>query len=295
MRTCPVTKATPVNIPLSWGTLEGLHWPRPGAPKVLCLHGWLDNAASFVPLAAVLKDFDLLALDFAGHGFSSHRPKSSRYYFSENLYDVDAALDIMGWDQCHVVGHSMGGGIASAFSAALPERVNRLVMLDAVGMFSLPADQAARQLRLSMKSVRKSASTLRPYETIEDAMLARQKNSPLSDTAARLICERALEHTGDFYQWRTDPRLNWRSPHLLTNEQVLSILAAIRSPVLAITSPTAVDHHGEEILRQRIATIDSCKHVINEGHHHFHMDDAEHTGACITEFLLQQDQAHDDS
>ena len=60
-------KAAPVNIRLPWGTLEGLHWSRPGAPKVLCLHGWLDNAASFVPLSPFLKDFDLLALDFAGH------------------------------------------------------------------------------------------------------------------------------------------------------------------------------------------------------------------------------------
>ena len=74
-------KALPVNIRLPWGTLEALHWSNPGAPKVLCLHGWLDNAASFVPLSGYLKDFDLLALDFAGHGFSSHRPASSRYYF----------------------------------------------------------------------------------------------------------------------------------------------------------------------------------------------------------------------
>lgn len=137
-------KAAPVNIRLSWGTMEGLHWSRPGAPKVLCLHGWLDNAASFVPLAPYLKDFDLLALDFAGHGFSSHRPETSRYYFPDNLYDLDAALDILGWETCHIIGHSMGGGIASGFAAALPERVNRLVLLDAVGILTLPPDRSPR-------------------------------------------------------------------------------------------------------------------------------------------------------
>ena len=62
-------KAAPVNIHLSWGVLEGLHLSLPGDPKVLCLHGWLDNAASFVPLAPFLKDFDLLALDFDVHVF----------------------------------------------------------------------------------------------------------------------------------------------------------------------------------------------------------------------------------
>jgi pimeloyl-ACP methyl ester carboxylesterase len=282
-------KAAPINIRLSWGILEGLHWSNPGAPRVLCLHGWLDNAASFVPLAPYLKDFDLLALDFAGHGFSSHRPETSRYYFPDNLYDVDAALDVLGWDQCHIIGHSMGGGVASSFAAALPERVRRLVLLDAVGTLALPTDQAAKQLRLSMKSVRKNRSNLRPYESVEEAMLARQKSSQLSDDAARLLCERSLEHTGDYYQWRTDPRLNWRSPQLLSDAQALDLLAAIRAPTLVITSPAVIDYLGEEMMQKRLATINDCKHVTDDGHHHFHMEQPEHIGVCITEFLQQPD------
>lgn len=301
MQTClvaSVVKAAPVNIQLSWGTLEGLHWSRPGAPKVLCLHGWLDNAASFVPLSSFLKDFDLLALDFAGHGFSSHRSDTSRYYFSDNIFDVDAVLDVLEWDQCHIIGHSMGAGVASSFAAAMPERVSRLVLLDAVGIYTIPADQTARQLRSSMLSVRKSRSFLRPYESIEEAMLARQKNASLSDEAARLLCQRALEHTGDYYQWRTDPRLNWRSPHLLCDAQALDLLAAIRSPALVMTSPAVSDFLGEDMLQKRLAAIADCRHIPNDGNHHFHMERAEYTGACITEFLNQQshDQGiHDDN
>jgi len=280
-------KAAPVNIRLPWGTLEGLHWSRPGAPKVICLHGWLDNAASFVPLSAFLKDFDLLALDFAGHGFSSHRPDTSHYYLTENLYDVDAALDVLGWDACHVIGHSMGGGVASAFAAALPERVNRLVLLDAVGILAQPADQAAKQLRLSVKSVRKNPSILRPYESVDEAMRARQQKSDLSDEAARLLCERSLEHTGDYYQWRTDPRLNWRSPQWFTDDQVLDLLAAIRAATLVITSPAATEYLGEDMLHKRLAAIADCQHVTDEGHHHFHMEQPEHIGIRITEFLQE--------
>jgi pimeloyl-ACP methyl ester carboxylesterase len=287
-------KAVPVNIHLSWGTLEGLHWSRPGAPKVLCLHGWLDNSASFVPLAPFLKDFDLIALDFAGHGFSSHRPETSRYYFSEYLFDLDAALDHLGWNKCHLIGHSMGGGVASTFAAALPERVERLVLLDAAGSLTLPTDQATRQLRLSMKSVGKTHRFLRPYESIEEAMLVRQKKSPLPDEAARLLCERSLEHTGDFYQWRSDPRLNWRSPHLLSDAQALDLLASIRSPTLAITSPTVNGYFGKDMVHKRLAAIADCQHITNDGHHHFHMEQPQQIGTCITEFLQQkQDVPHD--
>jgi pimeloyl-ACP methyl ester carboxylesterase len=284
-------KAAPVNIRLAWGTMEGLHWSRPGKPKLLCLHGWLDNAASFVPLSPFLKDFDLLAVDFAGHGFSSHRPETSQYYFPDYLFDVDAALDVLGWDKCHIIGHSMGGGIASCFAAALPERVDRLVLLDAMGVVTLPTDQAARQLRLSMMSVRKSRSFLRPYESVEEAIGARQKNSPLSDEAARLLCERSLEHTGDYYQWRTDPRLNWRSPQLLNEAQALNLLAAIRSPTLVMTSPVVSKYLDEDTMQKRLSTIGNCTHITNDGHHHFHMEQAGQVGACITEFLLQPEQS----
>ena len=279
-------KALPVNIRLPWGTLEALHWSNPGAPKVLCLHGWLDNAASFVPLSTHLQDFDLVALDFAGHGFSSHRPDTSRYYFPENLFDVDAALDVLGWEKCHIIGHSMGGGVATGIAAASPERVDRVVSLDAVGILTRPADQAAKQLRRSMKSVRKNSSLLRPYESVEEAMRARQQVSSMSDDAARLICERALEHAGDYYQWRTDPRLNWSSPWLLTNEQVLNILAAVRAPTLAITSPSLIDFVGEEMLRKRLDAVANCTHISNDGDHHFHMEQPAPVGAQITEFLL---------
>ncbi len=280
-------KAAPVNIPLPGGVLAGLHWSRPGAPKVLCLHGWLDNAASFVPLAPYLQDFDLLALDFAGHGLSAHRPANSHYYFINNLFDVDAAMEALGWEQCHMIGHSMGGGVASSLAAALPERVDRLCLLDSIGVVTLPADETARQLRASIKSVRKERSFLKPYESVEAAMLARQKNAALSDEAARLLCERSLEHTGDYYQWRTDPRLNWRSPQLPGDDQALVLLKAIRSPTLVITTPTVADYLGAEMLRKRLAAIGDCQHIEEDGHHHFHMDQPRRTGAHITEFLNQ--------
>jgi pimeloyl-ACP methyl ester carboxylesterase len=121
-------------------------------------------------------------------------------------------------------------------------------------------------------------------------MLARQKNSELSDEAARLLCERSLEHTGDYYQWRTDPRLNWRSPQLPGDDQALDLLNAIRSPTLVITTPTVTDYLGADMLQKRLAAIRDCRHIETDGHHHFHMEQPQRTGACIAEFLNRTDQ-----
>lgn len=48
--------------------------------KILCLHGWLDDAASFNRLASLLLNsspskpsLEILALDFPGHGLSGHK------------------------------------------------------------------------------------------------------------------------------------------------------------------------------------------------------------------------------
>jgi len=164
-------------------------------------------------------------------------------------------------------------------------------LLDSLGLLAQPPDQAATQLRLSMLSVRKARSFLRPFESIEEAMRARQKKSPLSDDAARLLCERSLERAGDYYQWRTDPRLNWRSPQLSDEQQALGMLAAIRSATLLITTPTLIGYFGEEIANKRISAIPDCRHVKHDGTHHFHMEQAQQVGIRITEFLQQHDQS----
>ncbi|MGH8027673.1 MAG: alpha/beta fold hydrolase, partial [Pseudoxanthomonas sp.] len=54
------------DVPL--GRVTGLRSGTMGVTKVLALHGWLDNAASFLPLAAYLPGVDLVMLDLPGHG-----------------------------------------------------------------------------------------------------------------------------------------------------------------------------------------------------------------------------------
>jgi pimeloyl-ACP methyl ester carboxylesterase len=127
------------------GRLAGLGWRVEYAPRVLCLHGWLDNAASFSPLAPLLDRLDRVALDLPGHGYSEHRHFSTRYHFVDYLFNVDAALDTLGWEDCHLVGHSLGAAIAAVYGAGAPERVRSLVLLDSMGPISVTPEGAAPQ------------------------------------------------------------------------------------------------------------------------------------------------------
>src|SRR5690606_3948749 len=98
----------------AWGLpLAGRFWPGEGTP-ILALHGGLDNANSFLPLAAHLGQ-PLFALDFAGHGKSAARPLNTAIHYIDNVRDVLAAADALGWQRFVLLGHSMGAGVASLF------------------------------------------------------------------------------------------------------------------------------------------------------------------------------------
>jgi len=81
-----------------------------GGPRILALHGWLDNASSFDRLAPLLLErlgdaAMLVALDFPGHGRSDSRP--GPLYFLDHVEAVLEALEALKWPSCHLVGHSL--------------------------------------------------------------------------------------------------------------------------------------------------------------------------------------------
>ena len=78
-------------------TWAGLAWGEAGAPPVLLLHGWLDNAGSFAPLARAAGSA-LWVPDLPGHGRSGHRPAGAWYHFVDYVSDVLALVQALGLD-----------------------------------------------------------------------------------------------------------------------------------------------------------------------------------------------------
>ncbi|NND44306.1 MAG: alpha/beta fold hydrolase [Xanthomonadales bacterium] len=273
------------------GRFGGLAWRRPGAERILCVHGWLDNAASFLPLAPLLDRYDIVALDLAGHGQSQHRPAGTRYHMVDNLWDLDAVLDALEWERCHLLGHSLGGVVTTTYAAAEPERVASLMVLDGLGPLSAAPGDTVPRLRRALHSVRKASGRLRDYPDAEAAAQARHAASGLPLDCARVICSRALDEVGGVFRWRTDPALNWHSPALLSEPQVREIIAAIQAPVLAINSTPVPDWIGPERVADRVnSVLRLTRHEI-AGHHHFHMDQPEPVAQWILEFLSAQEAA----
>jgi len=271
------------------GRLAGLGWRQEGAPRVLCLHGWLDNAASFIPLAPLLDRLDLVALDLPGHGHSEHRHFSTRYHFIDYLFNVDAALDALGWEDCHLVGHSLGAAVSSVYAAGAPERVRSLVLLDSMGPISVTPEGTADRLRRSLVKNRQGTSNIRHFKSIDDMVKARRLVTGLSENAARLICERAARQVEDHFEWRSDPALNWVSSLVMTDEQALDLMRHIEPPVLTFTVTEESPWSSRAKLEARRQALAHGRHISLEGHHHFHMDDPGVIAETIQDFIIDND------
>jgi len=284
-----MVRSREIRLDTSQGQVAGLCWRREGAPRVLGLHGWLDNAASFIPLAPLLNRLDLVAIDLPGHGFSAHRHATTRYHFIDYLYNIDATLDALGWDDCHLLGHSLGAAISAVYSAGAPGRVRSIVLLDSLGPISARSDSTGDRLRRSMIKHRRGATAPRSFHSIDEMVQARRKVTDMSEQAARLICYRAARQRGRKFVWRSDPALNWISSLVMTDEQALDLMRHIEAPTLTYSAIPEARWVPPEKANARRKAIAHGRHLKLEGHHHFHMDEPEKIAETVQDFILGND------
>jgi len=265
--------------------LAAKEWGDDSLPPLLALHGWLDNAASFDALAPLLAErFHVVALDLPGHGRSQHRPAGVRYHFVDYLDDVLAAADALGWETFSLLGHSLGGGIASCIAAAFPERVETLLLIEVAGAVSAPVDHSCAQLRKGIDQFRDNAGkALRVFADVEIAVAARRKAGGLSDAAARALVLRGIREVEGGWSWSSDPRLMPASPQRFSEDQVLAILDHIGAPTLLVLAEPIAMPIPEAIMLARAARIPNATLVRLPGNHHLHLEDAK----PVAEWILR--------
>ena len=113
-----------------------------GGLPVILVHSLAGTSTHWAAQLAHLRQTRrALALDLRGHG-GSETPARGDYSIEAFAADVAAAADATGLDRFALVGHSLGGGVALEYAGQWPERVERLLLLDAIGDGTqLPADQ----------------------------------------------------------------------------------------------------------------------------------------------------------
>src|SRR6266446_5911248 len=133
-----VSSQTPPSLPSSFQQ-RTIHSPegadifvRSGGsgPVVVLIHGYAENSDSWAPLAAdLMKDHTVVVPDLRGIGRSS-KPAGG-YDKKTQAKDIRAVVTSLGYDKTFVVAHDIGNMVAYAYAASYPDKVERLVVMDA--------------------------------------------------------------------------------------------------------------------------------------------------------------------
>lgn len=266
--------------------VAGLRAGTRGGTPVLALHGWLDNAASFVPLAARLPALDWALVDLPGHGLSDPLPADAAYTTPQAIVQVLAIMDALGWERCVLLGHSMGAAIASLVAAVAPRRTQALVAIEALGGLAAPASQTVERLRAHVAALAAfSDKQLRVFTDIAAPVRARMLANQLDEASARLLVERGVRPVAGGWSWRSDPRLMLPTAVRMTEERVRDVLGAIQCPAQVIYATPAQPYFPEPERSQRAALLAHGRLHTLPGHHHLHMDQPEAVAAVIRDFL----------
>jgi len=278
------------------GRISGLRLvPRPvrrgrneALPRVLALHGWLDNAASFVPLAAQLGGIELVAIDLPGHGASAHLPAGADYSFASTVNTLLDVVDALQWNTFCVLGHSMGAGIGSLLAAACPDRVERFVAIEALGALPETPERTVARLRNAVAAARGlPGKRLRVFPDLDSAVRARMQANALSEPVARLLVERGTVAVEGGYVWSSDPRLTLPAMMRLTEAQIENLVAGITCPTRVLYADPAQSYFPEPLRSERVRLLPQGELRVVAGSHHLHMEDPQAVAAAIGDFFVR--------
>lgn len=104
-------------------------WGDADAPALVCLHGVNAHGRRFRRLVEdrLAGRFRVLAPDLRGHGFSEWEPP---WTLAAHAHDVLETLDDAGVHRATFLGHSFGGRLVLELAALVPERIERVALLD---------------------------------------------------------------------------------------------------------------------------------------------------------------------
>jgi pimeloyl-ACP methyl ester carboxylesterase len=240
-------------------TINGLNihyrdWGISHFPPLLILHGSGNaHSHSWDHVAAALADqYRVIVPDLRGHGESSWAP-ASRYTWQLILEDTLSLMNALGLSQTVLCGHSFGGRVAYMLASQYPERVTRLVIVEAD-----PADP----------KIREGAPLVETYPTIEEAFVEAYKRQPYADKdTLRHEVEHGLKALEDGrWTWRMDPGVYvaaWRGQLNPGTKLEWPALAQIKCPTALIAGAHSVMKGGSMqipgIAEKMARAIPNCK------------------------------------
>jgi len=278
-------------------TVRGLdlclsEWGAEENPMVLCLHGFLDQGASWQPVAEQLAGagYRVVAPDLRGHGRSSHLPAGVHYDVADSLADIEALRRYLGRSSFVLVGHSFGASLAALYAGLRPEAVERLVLVEPVSFADATAPERVSSLMAHLERRVNGRNghngnggpvRLPDLATAAERMRAIHVGLPpglafeLAQRATRAVPEGGLI-------WCHDPALLDPLARSFDGETFSELVARIRAPV-TILQGTGSDHtSADRVWTHTIRRRASWSIVVAPGGHNLHLEASAEVASAVS-------------
>ena len=154
-----------------------------GPIKVIVIHGWFWDHRVFTPMFDALDTSRHTYAFFDIRGYGNSRQVPGRYSIGEVAADAITLADQLGWQEFHIVGHSMGGKAAQKVAMDAAGRVKSVVAVTPVPAIALPFDDEV--FRFFLSACEKDEAAL--------AVMGDSVGNRLSKTWLELVLRRARE------------------------------------------------------------------------------------------------------
>lgn len=234
---------------------QKIHYVEAGSgPTVILLHGLGGSTQAWqFNIGPLAEKFHVVVLDQIGFG-KSDKPLVN-YRIRTYVDFLDQFCKQLKIERATLVGNSMGGWIAAMYTAAFPDRVEKLVLVDAAG-YAPPKDLDMRTLFALNPTTREGMKIL----------TSKVFYNKLFQTDAAVEAAMAARFAaGDGYT------INSITESIIRGEDFLDdIVKTIKRPTLLIWGRqdglvplAAAEHFNKDIPGSKLIVIDQCGHVPN--------------------------------
>jgi len=263
-----------------------LEWDTGSDHTVVLVHGFLDMAWGWerVVRAGLARDLHVIAPDMRGHGDSDRVGAGGYYYFLDYVADLASIVEELGRSRVSVVGHSMGGMIASYYAGVFPESVHRLALLEGIhAPEASPGPARVRDWITSWRRVREHAP--RTYASVQEAAARlRQHDALLREDLALELAQHGTRETSEGWVFKHDPLHLTRGPYPFRVDWAEPLWRAITCEVLLVDGGESRLHLASADRERRLACFPSARMATVPGAGHMMQ---RHQPEALSRLLLE--------
>jgi pimeloyl-ACP methyl ester carboxylesterase len=254
-------------VEIDGATVHFQEFGEPNHPTLLLIHGYRASTYVWRTVAPQLAaaGFHVVAVDLIGFGYSD-KPKWFDYKIQSQARIIERLMNRLGIGTATLVGNSYGGAVALTFALDYPERVAKLVLVDAVCN-----DEVLAHPILKLAALPGVGEIITPFLVDSKTLQKRLMKGTFAPENHHLITKERIDsadfplHAKDAHHSVLETVRKWDACRIQTDAQYIThptlIIWGEKDTVIPI-------HNGEylynTILHSRFVVLKNCGHIPQE-------------------------------